>query len=172
MSSKLEELKKEATQLGINYSPNIGEAKLQEKIDAHYESQETSSTELIDLVDKLKADEPKVEVPVVAAKDQTSFRAFAKKLEAEARKTRVVTIIDNDQRENNYTTSCIATCENEFFDLGTVVLPLNEKVEVRQGHINSLKEVMIPQHVRDPDNPSLSRMVIRPRYTVSYEDMQ
>ena len=167
MSEKLQDLKKEADELGITYSANIGEAKLQEKIDAFYESQETQSEELLKVVEELAQEDP---APVAKAKTETSFRALAKQLEAEARKTRVIIITDNDQRENNHTTTCTATCENEFFSLGTIILPLNEKVEVRQGHINSLKECKIPQHVRDPNNPSLSKTVMRHRYSIAYED--
>ena len=34
----LEQLKEEATELGIKFNPNIGEDKLQAKIDAFYEA--------------------------------------------------------------------------------------------------------------------------------------
>ena len=60
-------------------------------------------------------------------------------------------------------------CSNEYFDLGTLILPLNEKVEVRQGHLDVLKEVRIPQHMSDPTNKAVSMMVMRPRYTIQYE---
>ena len=42
----LQELKQEATELGIEYSANIGAAKLAEKIEAFYTSQETSGEEI------------------------------------------------------------------------------------------------------------------------------
>lgn len=172
MSDKLNELKKEATELGITYSPNIGEAKLQGKIDEFYESQETSSQELQELVEELEKEEPTAQGKEdYKAKGLQSYRAIAKEMERNARKTRIITIIDNDQRVNNQTTSCTVNCGNQYFDLGTIVLPLNEKVEVRQGHINSLKELKIPQHVKDPNNPSLSKVVQRPRYTIQYEDV-
>lgn len=164
MSDKLNELKREATELGITYSPNIGEGTLQKKIDDFYASKETQSQELQQLVETIAQNETKPAAGV------SSFKALAKKLEAAARKTRIVTIVDNDQRINNQTTSCTVNCGNEYFDLGTIVLPLNEKVEVRQGHIDVLKAVKIPQHVKDPNNPSLSRVVLRNRYSISYED--
>lgn len=169
MSDKLNELKKEATELGITFSPNIGEAKLQTKIDEFYESKETASQELEEVVEQLEKEEeaPKKQ----SAKQNKSFRAIAKELEREARKTRVVTIIDNDQRINNQATSCIVNCSNEFFDLGTRILPLNEKVEVRQGHIDALKSVYPPQHMRDTTT-GLSRVSLRPRYSIVYEDVK
>lgn len=169
MSETLKQLKQEATELGITFSPNIGEAKLKEKIDQFYESKETVSQELQKVVDELE--ESPTSREEYKAKGMQSFRAFAKEMEREARKTRVVTIIDNDQRVNNQTTSCVVNCGNQHFDLGTMVLPLNEKVEVRVGHLNALKEVKIPQHIKDPNNPSLSKVVLRPRYTIQYEDV-
>lgn len=158
--SKLEELKQEAKDLGLEFSPNIGEAKLQDKIDAYYESQETSGKELqvaIETTAKKEADKPSVSNPY----------ARARAAEEVARKTKVITIIDNDRRVNNHTTSCVVNCSNAYFDLGTMVLPLNTPVEVMQGHINVLKEVRIPQHIQDKDG--LSHVEMRPRYTLQVE---
>lgn len=166
MSEKLDEMKKEATELGISFSPNIGEAKLQSKIDAFYESKEDKVKEPVVEVEETVEEEKS---PTLELTGKARFRAMARKLEAAARKTRIVTIVDNDQRVNNQTTSCTVNAGNEFFDLGTIILPLNEKVEVRQGHIDALKEIRIPQHVKDRET-KLSRMVMRNRYSVSYED--
>lgn len=159
----LEELKKEADDLGITYSPNIGEAKLQAKIDEYYASQETSGKELEAAVKAIEQSEVKT-----VATGKKSFREKAKEIELAARKTRVITIIDNDQRVNNQTTTCSVNCSCKYFDLGQMILPLNTPVEVMQGHIDVLKEVRIPQHVRD-NKTGLSRVVLRPRYTISYE---
>lgn len=164
--SQLDDLKQEATDLGITFNKNIGEAKLQEKIDAHYEAQETSGAEIEALV---AAQEKEVEVKAPPKQDAAVAKRIAR--EKAARKTRVITIIDNDQRTNNHTTTCTATCANEFFDLGTKILPLNEKIEVSQGHINVLKTVFIPLHMKD-NKTGLSSVRMRPRYTISYEDVQ
>ena len=163
--SQLDELKQEAADLGITFNKNISEAKLQEKIEAHYEAQETSGAE----VEALVAAQEHAEEVKSAPKQ--SDAAVAKRIEREkaARKTRVITIIDNDQRVNNHTTTCTVTCANEFFDLGTKILPLNEKIEVSQGHINVLKTVFIPLHMKD-NKTGLSSVRMRPRYTISYED--
>lgn len=162
--SQLDELKKEATELGVTFSPNIGEAKLQEKIDAFYESQETSSAELQTLVEKVAEEDQAPAEPKLDPK-------LAKRMQREkaAKELRVVTVIDNDQRVNNNATTCTVNCSNEFFDLGTVILPLNEKIEVRVGHIKVLQEVRIPLHQRDTKT-GLSTVKMRPRFTVSFED--
>ena len=147
---KIEELKKEADELGIVYSKNIGEAKLKEKIDAFYESQETGielgtvATEEPSGLEVVKANVAKVEAV------KKTMRAKAIEAEAAARKTRIVYIVDNDQRTNNKTNSFTVNCSNMYYDLGTMILPLNVPVEVRQGFIDVLNEVMIPQHTLNP----------------------
>lgn len=163
---KMKELKQEADDLGIKYSPNIGEGKLQEKVDAYYESQETTSKVIEEAVKDTEAAQPEGNESM-----EMYRKKRAAKREQEARKTKVITIIDNDQRVNNQTTSCTVTCGNEYFDLSTMILPLNTPVEVMQGHINVLKDVQIPQHVKNPQT-GLSEVKIRKRYTISYEENQ
>ena len=167
----LDELKKEAKELGINFSANIGEEKLQSKIDEYYESQETSGKEIQEAVAKIEAEEKSEEKSAVSGNPKANRIAKAKAAEAKARKTKVITIIDNDQRVNNQTTVATVNCSNMYFDLGTVHIPLNIPVEVKQGHINSLKELKIPLHVKDAKT-GLHKMMLRPRYTISYEDMK
>lgn len=161
-----DELKAEAASLGIQFSANIGAAKLKEKIDAYYESQETSGKELQAAVEaKEKSEEKSAEVNKAVSKKGFNITEAKKK----ANETRVITIIDNDQRVNNQTDTCKVTCANMYFDLGSVILPLNTPVQVRQGHINVLKEIKIPQHVKD-NKTNLSTVRMIPRYTISYED--
>jgi hypothetical protein len=172
MNEELQDLKKEADDLGLTYNAQIGVAKLQEKIDAYYESQETSEKELIAAVkakeEAVKADEQPEEKAVQTSKTPVhgANKRAARRKAAEA--TRVVTIIDNDQRVNNITTTCTVSCSNMYFDLGTIILPLNMAVEVKQGHLNVLKELKIPQHVKDAKS-GLSQVRMVPRYTISYE---
>ena len=94
---------------------------------------------------------------------------LAARARKEAMKTKVITIIDNDTRVNNQATSVSVNCSNEYFDLGTMVLPLNTPVEVPVGFINVLEEIEIPIHVRDP-RTGLNRVEIRKRFTIKYED--
>lgn len=181
MSEKLNKLKKEADGLGVKYSPNIGEATLQDKIDAAKEMQSGPEAELKAQVESLEKSKEKEKSSTSSAKfdyktvdldtlePALRMRVVARRAEDAARKTKVVTIIDNDQRQNNQTTSCTVNCGNENFDLGTAVLPLNMEVEVKQGHLNVLKEVKIPQHVKDPKT-GLSTWRVRPRYSIVESD--
>ena len=164
----IEALKAEATDLGITFPQNIGAEKLKLKIDAYYESQETSEKETMAAVEATQKIEEK------SAENGKGGIVNVGSIVAEARSkayaTRVVTIIDNDQRVNNQTTTCKVNCSNMYFDLGQIILPLNIPVEVKQGHINVLKEVKIPRHVQIGDNLSAVKMV--PRYSISFEDMK
>ena len=165
----MEALKAEATDLGITFPQNIGAEKLKLKIDAYYESQETSVKETEAAVIATEKIEEKS-----AESDKSSYvksiGSIASEAKAKASATRVVTIIDNDQRVNNQTTSCKVNCSNMYFDLGQIILPLNIPVEVKQGHINVLKEVKIPRHIQVGDNLSAVKMM--PRYSISFEDMK
>lgn len=156
--STLQELKQEADDLGVSYAKNVSANKLQEKIEDFYEAKESGSI----------AESAPVVAEVAPAVSTTEDKRRSR--EKAARETKVVTIIDNDQRVNNQTTTCTVNCSNEFFDLGTVILPLNEKIEVAKGHIRTLEQVKIPQHVRD-NRTGLASVRLRPRYTISYENV-
>lgn len=167
--STLEDLTKEAASLGISHNKRIGAKKLQEKIDAFYKSKETSGPAVVKAVEEKAKKEPKEtkEHKEPTLEESRLVRRIAR--EKAARVTRIISIVDNDQRINNHTTTCTINCSNEFFDLGTKLLPLNLKIEVQQGHINVLKSVTIPLHVKD-NRTGLSTIKLRPRYTISYED--
>jgi len=172
---KIDELKAEATELGIKFSANIGEAKLQEKLDSYkakqpdVEEPEAEKEEPTWMEQAASKADTKEEVEVKSGKwGPAQRRKLAAEREAAARKTKIITIIDNDQRENNQTTSAVVSCGNERFDLGSVILPLNMEVEVLQGHIDQLASVKIPQHTKGPDGNSV--LVMRPRYTIAYSD--
>jgi hypothetical protein len=160
----LQELKQEADDLGISYAKNVSEGKLQSLIEDFYASGETSGPALAEVVAELESKPKKVRKDTVA--DAKELKRVTR--EKAARETRIVTIIDNDQRVNNQTTTCTVNCSNEYFDLGTVILPLNEKIEVSVGHIRVLESVKIPLHVRD-NKTGLALVRMRPRYTISTE---
>jgi hypothetical protein len=168
--SDLEELRSEAKELGIEFSKTSGVAQLTKKIEEFYEKTETSG-KVIEAAVKAneqitEENDDKKDEPLKHAPSKNSKRLAREKA---AKETRVVVVIDNDQRVNNQTTTCTVSCANEFFDLGTKIIPLNEKVEIRKGHINTLEEVLIPQHVRD-SKTGLSIVKMRARYSVSYQD--
>jgi mRNA-degrading endonuclease toxin of MazEF toxin-antitoxin module len=169
--SNIEELKSEAASLGIKHNASIGEAKLKEKIEAFYAAQETSGPAVKELAEKNDKTQEKEQTQKAPAKNLDPRIAKRLAREKEARKLRIVTIVDNDQRSNNHTTTCVVNCSNEFFDLGTRILPLGEKIEVAQGHLNVLKEVTITLHALDTKT-GLSAAKTRKRYSISYEDVQ
>jgi len=172
MSEQLDQLKQEADELGLKYSPNIGEAKLQEKIDEYYKAQETSFKEVDAAIKNNEAKEnSEAKTGKTKKAGKTSMTILAKKLYDKARRTKVVTIIDNDQRVNNQTTTCKANWTNNYYDMGTRIFPLNTPIEIPQGFIDVLKEVWIPHHVHDPKT-QLSKTIMRRRYTIQVEDFK
>lgn len=160
MAKSLVSLQQEATELGIQFDPDLKATELQKLIDTFYETQETSQTELEATIEKIEKE---------TSKQEMNIYAHAAEAEIKARKTKVVIINDNDNRVNNVTTLAIVNCSNQFFDLGTVRIPLNEPVEIMQGHLNVLREVKIPQHVQDATS-GLSKVVLRPRYSIQEVD--
>lgn len=164
----LDELKIEAAELGITHNVNISADKLAAKIEAHYTASEQESAPSVDESDV----EEESDEDVIAVTNTSNFQSYIQAQKRAAEKTQIVTIIDNDSRVNNQTTTLTVSASNAYFDLGTVILPLNERVEVRQGHLNVLSELRIPQHMKNPNDPSISIMVMRPRYTVQFEQPQ
>jgi len=165
----LQELKKEADELGVAYAKNISADKLAEKIDAFYESQETSTIKVQEEAPPEETQEKNTEPEKKMTWEQREQEKRIKR-EKGARETRIVSIVDNDQRVNNHTSTCVVNCSNEYFDLGTKILPLNEKIEVAMGHIKALKSVQIPLHVVD-SKTGMSTVRMRPRYTITFEDV-
>lgn len=181
MSKTLEELKAEATSLGMSFRANIGAETLEKNIEAFYRQREEAVTQEMQEEEQARGESGDTEGPKIrTAQEQLDrkytakqeFRLFAKAQEAEAKKTVIVTIIDNDQRVNNSTTTCVANCSNQYFDLGTAIIPLNEKVEVRKGHVQVLSEVRIPRHAKSTKDPLISELVLVPRYSIQYDSKE
>lgn len=170
-NEELQALKDEARELGIEFSANIGAAKLQEKIDAYYESQESSGKEIEEAIAKVEAEEKSEESTPVIGNQQgtTNMSELARKLYEEASKTKIVTIIDNDQRVNNQTTTCKANWTNQYYDMGTRIFPLNTPIEIPVGFITVLNEVMIPMHTKD-HKTGLAVVTMRPRYSITEQE--
>lgn len=166
MSEKsFDDLKTEAASLNIKYNANITQEGLAAKIESFYKASEAESK--VTVVEPPEGSEEETK-----AIDTSNLQVYIQEQKRKAEKTKIVTIIDNDSRVNNQTTSCTVSSSNNYFDLGTVILPLNERVEVRQGHLNVLSELKIPQHIKNPKDPAISVMVMRPRYTIQYESDQ
>ena len=175
MAKSLAALKAEAIEMNVEFPEGITAKELESLIKAAGAVEATVETpRVVDV--ELAEDEPtvvtvatkKVAEPTAAEAKAASWGEKVRKAKEAAMKTRVVIVIDNDNRENNHTTTAPVNCSNRYFDLGTVFVPLNEPVEVMQGHIDVLKDVMIPQHVHDPKS-GMSKVVTRKRYTIQYE---
>lgn len=168
----IDELKSEATDLGIDFNENITAKTLQTRIDAFYDAKSKAGIAEADAFAAQSNEQAALTVSERKLVSKQNFRVYAAEQAAAARKTRIVTIIDNDQRTNNHATTCIVNCSNLHLDLGTAVLPLGVPVEVRQGHINVLSEVRIPRHTKDLNDPTVSVVQMVPRYTIQYEQIK
>ena len=176
MAKSLAALKAEAIEMGLDFVDGVTAKELESLIKAAAATEATEESPRV--VDVVLPDEPTVvsvatkkEAPTEAETKAISWGEKVRKAKEAAMKTRVVIVIDNDNRENNHTTTAPVNCSNRYFDLGTVFVPLNEPVEVMQGHIDVLKDVMIPQHVHD-SKTGMSKVITRKRYTISYEDVK
>lgn len=157
-----DEIKNEALQLGIEFRPNISAAKLQERIDAKYKELEQEDSS-----------------PTISVKDSESegksdtspenrMRALGLAMRKKANELFIVTISDNDTRINSESDSCVTNCSNSLFDLGTRIIPTNEKVEVRRGHLEALRAVRIPHHMPDPNDHTVRVTTFRNRYSFQF----
>jgi hypothetical protein len=162
MEKTIDELRAEADELGIVYNKNIGADKLALKIEEHYTALESGTPAP---TVKVVATESEVK----GAKGYRPIGVRAKEAKEAALVTHIVVITDNDQRENNLTQVVSVNCSNDYFDLGTVRVPLNTPVELAQGFINVLNEIKIPMHTRD-QRTGLGKTVVRNRYSIAYQD--
>ena len=174
MDKTLEELKAEADVLGVEYSKNIGAAKLAEKLEAFYESQSAGDLVKEATPEELAAKEAKVVdktvLPVV-----DSQADFIKMRKAEAMKKSVVVITSNDKRDNEYVTAEYLSCENQFFGVSKLV-PLNIPVELEECLIEVAKTTMVMLHQDEitPDGRRTGNKVTRMtrKFNVSYEQVK
>ena len=144
MSRDIEEARTEADQLGLKYSPNIGLAKLEEKIEGHYATQAAG-----DIVTEVEEETEAVEVAKPAAGKLTQEQAHAKMLltaKAKAFETRIVTITSNDKRDNHVTTTAYLSMDNQYFGKSKYV-PLDVPVELEKCLIDVAKDIKIMLHV-------------------------
>lgn len=169
MDKTLEELKAEADVLGIEYNKNIGAAKLSEKIEAYYESQAAGDSVKV----QAKPEEVKEEAPVKASGklDKEGIkRKMIADAKAKAMNTRIVTVTNNDTRENGVLDADYFGFENQHFGKSLLV-PFNVPVELPQCIINVIEKTYVMLHAdefidgRRTGNKVTKRMK---KYNVSY----
>ena len=152
MEKSFEELKQEADELGLTYSPNIGKAKLEEKIEQRYKEIEESSDSV----------ESNTRVSTKGALDtkKEALRVIAEQI-AENKKTRVVKITMVDKRE-------ASTATHAYFSNGDVSLhiPLDVWVEMPNILIQLAEEAKAVTHV---DSNGVTEPKLTKKYVVEYK---
>lgn len=135
--SKLEELKKEADTLGLEYGSNIGEKTLKSKIDRFKEDKE------------LEEFTPRENKRVVVEDDpQANFKKKMLERRKKAFKRSKVIVYNNDPREREFSTT-MSKVQNSYYGSGKVI-PIGQEWWLEQMHIDNLKSIEILTYVKDP----------------------
>jgi len=157
MSDERKTLIEEANSLGLEFQPNIPTAKLKNLIaEAKGEPPEVEETApaspkaKVDASEETeKEDAPTPEGSLVAEKPaMTKYELKRKKIadaKARAQKTRVVTITNKDNRENDFMTTVYLSFENQYFGISKIV-PLDVPVELENSLIQIAAATMMTLH--------------------------
>lgn len=172
MDKTIEELREEATVLGIAFNPKIGADKLAAKIEEYYAAGESANK----VVEKPVV-EPKADHATPQSK-QASIEAAQRKAVADAKNaamvTKIVTVSSNDKRDNDMVTSEYVSCENQYFGIAKYV-PFDIPVELEVCLIDVLKSSMITLHkdeiIDGRRTGNKIPMSVR-KFNISYEDIQ
>ena len=145
MEKSFEELKQEADELGLTYSPNIGKAKLEEKIEQRYKEIEESS---------------EVSTKGALATRKEALKIIAEQI-VENKKTKVVKITIVDKRE-------ASTATHAYFSNGDVSLniPLDVWVEMPNILVQLAEEARAVIHV---DSNGIKEPKLTKKYVVEYK---
>ena len=152
MEKSFEELKQEADELGLTYSPNIGKAKLEEKIEQRYKEIEESS-------DSVESN-TRVSTKGALAARKEAIKIIAEQI-AENKKTKVVKITMVDKRE-------ASTATHAYFSNGDVSLhiPLDVWVEMPNILVQLAEEARAVTHV---DSNGITAPKLTKKYVVEYK---
>lgn len=172
-NTKLEELKAEAKALGIKFNPKIGEDKLSQKIEDHYNS--LSAEDSVKSVDN-KIDDNIIIKPMdkTVETKEAKFRKQLHETKRKAMAKRVVTLSSNDKRDSEYTTTAYLSMENQYFGVSKLV-PLDIPVELEECLIDVAKTTYITLHKDEVVNGRRTgnKVPVRTRkYNVSYEEIK
>ena len=152
MEKSFEELKQEADELGLTYSPNIGKAKLEEKIEQRYKEIEESS-------DSVESN-TRVSTKGALVARKEALKIIAEQI-AESKKTKVVKITMVDKRE-------ASTATHAYFSNGDVSLhiPLDVWVEMPNILVQLAEEARAVTHV---DSNGITEPKLTKKYVVEYK---
>lgn len=173
MDKTIEELREEATVLGITFNANIGAEKLAAKIEEYYAAGESANK----VVEKPVVVEPKAEHDTPQSQ-QAKYEVAQRKAVADARAaamaTKIVTVTSNDKRDNDMMTSEYVSCENQYFGIAKYV-PFDIPVELEVCLIDVLKSSMITLHkdeiIDGRRTGNKIPMSVR-KFNISYEDIK
>ncbi len=158
------ELKEEAIELNLEFSGNVSKEALIELINTVKDvpTEEPEEEYIMEKVEVIKSPttEKIVNLSQVAAK-----RVYISKMKKAANTLKVVTITDNDSRENSNTSTVTVSCTNAYLDLPTLRIPLNVPVEIKQGYIDVLRGIRITNHIRTSGGNN--KAVDKLRYSIS-----
>lgn len=180
---ELEELKEQADELGIKYNPNIGIAKLQEKIDdaliaveeddaeagkaeaeAALEAKKTKEAEKAAEVEEVVETVEEATKSVAKSRSQARYDALReiKRLERENKKTQVVKLTIVDRVE-------ATTAKDAYFSSGGVAMnvPLDRWVEMPNILIDMAERQKVT--VQEDDDSMLVKPREQPKYVVQYK---
>ena len=170
MEKTIEELREEATELGLTYSQNIGAAKLSVKIDEYYEKQ--SAGDIVeDIVEEIEVEVKKPATKAKSASEtaEQKFRRESKERQVAALKTKIVTITNTDKRESHVETMAYLSC-------GVVSkrVPLDIPIELEIALIEVARTSTVSTHVdevvKGVRTGNKVPKTVR-KYVVSYEDI-
>lgn len=156
-----------ANELGLEFAKNISTAKLAAMV-AESEGPAVKAEEIEEEVVAEVKSAPSKAAPATTKAQQR--RQFIAKRKAEALKTRVVTITNKDNRDNDFTTTAPLSFENQYFGVAKNV-PLDVPVELEQALIDIAESTMITHHKDEVVNGKRTGnkiAVSAKKYVVSY----
>lgn len=157
----LEDLKREADELGLTYNERIGAAKLKAKIDEHYASLDKDGADKAVVVEKADDEETK---PETGKKEDPRLAALRiiKEQERKNREPIVVKITMVDKREASYAKSA-------YFNTGSTAMrvPLDTWVEMPKILVDMAENAKALVHIEQSNGTSINRM--QKKYVVEYK---
>lgn len=152
MDDYRKELLDKADEIGLEYPKNIATDKLETLILEQEEALETASPAVQKPPQSAMATPAVQPAQYIAAnpmteqrKKQQALRKRIVKAKQKALKTKVVTLTNQDQRENDVMTTAHLSFENQYFAVSKIV-PLNVPVELEQALIDIAKSARITMH--------------------------
>ena len=138
------ELLDEANELGLEFAANISTPKLVELIQDKKFPKETKEP-TPDVEEAVKKPTAYLSTKQLSELKTANPRQYIREKKRNALRTSVVTITNNDNRENDVTTTAHLSFENIHFSLSKII-PLDIAIELEQALIDIAQSTVINQH--------------------------